>query len=144
MGILKQTSFLLAVTNFCCNAFQSWSKPTILEKMQSIKDIWITKMYNIVQLGCLFSKLQILFLDFSSTIGGIFYREVCIFFLILHNGRIQSIEKWQMTSHCHVCKRVHPRRLKMVFGPAKLWVLSNFAYNENLVVTCMLDPGCSK
>ncbi len=75
MGILKKTSFLLVVTNLCWNAVQSWSKPTILDKLQSIKDNWKTKMNNIVQLGCLFSKLMRLFVDFPSTNGSIFYRS---------------------------------------------------------------------
>ncbi len=35
----------------------------------------ITKMNNIVQLGCLFSKLPRFFVNFSSAIVDIFYRE---------------------------------------------------------------------
>ncbi len=66
LGILKKTSFLLAVTNFCWTVVQSWSKPTILDKMQSIKDNSKTNMNNIVQLGCLISKLLRLFVNFLS------------------------------------------------------------------------------
>ncbi len=52
LGTLKKTGFLLAFTNFCWIAVQSWSKPIILDKMQSIKDDYKTKMNKIVQLGC--------------------------------------------------------------------------------------------
>ncbi len=64
----------MAVTNCCWNAVQSWSKPTILDKTQSIKDNWKTKMNNVVQLDCLLSKLPRLFVDFLSAIVIIFYR----------------------------------------------------------------------
>ncbi len=77
LGILKKTSFLLSVTNFCWNSVQSWSKPKILDKMQSIKYNWKTKMNNIVHLGCLFSKLPRIFVNFSSAIVSIFYRGYC-------------------------------------------------------------------
>ncbi len=63
---MKKTSFLLAVTNFCWNVVQSWSKPTILDKMQSIKDNWKMKMNYIVQLDYLFSKLPWSFVNLSN------------------------------------------------------------------------------
>jgi hypothetical protein len=43
--------------------------------MLKIKDNYTTKMNNIMQLGCLFSKWLRLFVDFSSAIVGIFFRE---------------------------------------------------------------------
>ncbi len=46
--------------------------------MQSMKDNSKTKMNNIVQLGCLISKLPRLFVNFLSAIVVIFYREVDI------------------------------------------------------------------
>jgi hypothetical protein len=44
--------------------------------MQSMKDNSKIKMNNIVQLGCLISKLLRLFVDFPSAIVGIFYGEL--------------------------------------------------------------------
>jgi hypothetical protein len=50
-------------------------KPTILNKIQTMKGNLKTKMNNIVQLGCLFSKLPSLFVNFPSAIVGVFHRE---------------------------------------------------------------------
>jgi hypothetical protein len=72
LDILKKKSFLLAVTNFCWNAVQSCLKPTIFNKTQSIKDNRKAKRNNNVQLGCLFSKRPILFVDFLTMSVSIF------------------------------------------------------------------------
>ena len=71
----EENEFSVGGQQFFFNAVQIRSKSTISDKMQSTKGNCKTKMNNIVQLGCLFSKLPRLFVDCSSVIVIIFYRE---------------------------------------------------------------------
>ena len=102
LGILKKSSFLLVATNSCWIPVQSWSKPKILDKMQTIKGKWRTKMNENGQRGCLFSKWLKLFVDFSSATAGFFYRAlICkgpmyeknILVWVIHGPHIQSLKE---------------------------------------------------
>ncbi len=61
VGRFEENKFSVGGHQFCWNAVQNWSEPTILDKMQSIKGNWKTKLNTFVQLGCLFAKLPRLF-----------------------------------------------------------------------------------
>ena len=72
--ILKKTSFLLVVTKFLLEC-----SPKLIKAYNFGQNAINskTKMNNIVQLGCLFSKLPRLFVNFLSAIVSIFY---CVIF----------------------------------------------------------------
>ncbi len=78
LGILKKTSFQLAVNNFCWTAVQNLSKPTILDKKQSMKDNSKTKNEQYCAVRLFKFKVAETFVDFLSAIVVIFYRDVCI------------------------------------------------------------------
>ncbi len=64
VGHFEENKFSVGCHQFCWTAVQNWLKPTILVKVQSMKDSSKTKMNTIVQLGCLISKLLRLFVNF--------------------------------------------------------------------------------
>ncbi len=67
-----ETSFQLAVVNFCRLAVQSWSEATILDILLAVKDKLWTKMNENVQSGRFFQNVQNYLFIFLSVIVNIF------------------------------------------------------------------------
>jgi hypothetical protein len=74
VGHFEENKFSVGSHQFLLDWYSKLIKTFNLDNFQSIKDNSKTKMNNIVQSGCLFSKLLRFFVDFLSTIVSIFYR----------------------------------------------------------------------